>query len=69
MRMTQLVIRVGDDLAAEVDRLVEEGIVASRSQAVRLGLEILVDRERRRRIAAAIVRGYEAVPQWDEEVG
>ena len=51
-----------------VDRLVEEGVVASRSEAVRLGLERLVDRERRRRIGQAIVEGYTRLPQTDEEL-
>lgn len=67
--MTQLVTRVGDDLAAQVDQLVEAGVVESRSEAVRRGLEILVDRHRRDRVAAAIVHGYEAHPQTQEEVG
>jgi len=66
--MTQLVTRLGDDLAAEVDRLVAEGLVESRSDAVRRGLELLVDRHRRDRVAAAIVAGYRARPQTEEEV-
>lgn len=66
--MTQLVTRLGDDLAAQVDRLVAEGFVESRSEAVRRGLEMLVDRHRRDRVAAAIVAGYEAHPQTEEEI-
>lgn len=60
--------RIPDALAEEVDRLVGEGVVASRSEAVRLGLERLVDRERRRRIGEAIVDGYRRIPQTDEEL-
>jgi Arc/MetJ-type ribon-helix-helix transcriptional regulator len=67
--MTQLVTRVADDLIARVDALVDEGTVASRSEAVRRGLEMLVDRERRRRVAEAIVGGYRSLPQSEEEVG
>ncbi|MBN2114087.1 MAG: ribbon-helix-helix protein, CopG family [Acidimicrobiia bacterium] len=67
--MTQLVTRVGDDLAAQVDQLVADGVVESRSEAVRLGLEMLVDRHRRAGIAAAIVAGYAAQPQTEEEMG
>ena len=67
--MTQLVTRVRDDLAEKVDRLVAEGFVASRSEAVRLGLEMLVEGRRRERIGAAIVRGYAARPQTEAEVG
>lgn len=66
--MAQLVTRIPDALAEQVDRLVDDGVVASRSEAVRLGLERLVDRERRRRIGEAIVDGYRRIPQTDEEL-
>lgn len=67
--MTQLVTRVDDELAAAVDQLVEAGIVGSRSEAVRLGLEGLVDRHRRNQIGRRIVEGYLAQPQTEGEVG
>jgi len=67
--MAQLVTRVEDRLAAAVDELVEAGIVASRSEAVRLGLERLVDRCRRDEIGARIARGYRDLPQDEAEVG
>jgi len=63
------VTRVGDDLAAAVDQLVATGIVASRSEAVRLGLERLVDRCRRDEIGSRIADGYRVRPQGDAEVG
>lgn len=66
--MAQLVTRVPDALARELDVLVEEGVVASRSDGVRVALERLVDRERRRRIGQAIVDGYTRVPQTDDEL-
>lgn len=66
--MPQLVTRIPDLLADEIDQLVERGVVASRSEAVRLGLERLVDRERRRRIGQEIVDGYTRIPQTDEEL-
>jgi Arc/MetJ-type ribon-helix-helix transcriptional regulator len=68
IRMAQLVTRVEDDLAAAVDQLVEAGVFASRSEAVRLGLEQLVDRCRRDEIGARIARGYRELPQSDAEV-
>jgi Arc/MetJ-type ribon-helix-helix transcriptional regulator len=64
----QLVTRVGDDLVAHVDALVEAGILASRSQAVRLGLERLVDQLERKRVGEQIVEGYRRQPQTDEEL-
>jgi Arc/MetJ-type ribon-helix-helix transcriptional regulator len=67
--MAQLVTRVDDDLAAAVDGLVAAGVVASRSEAVRLGLERLVDRFRRDEIGARIAEGYRSRPQRETEVG
>ncbi len=67
--MAQLVTRVEDELAAAVDELVAAGVVASRSEAVRLGLERLVDRYRRDEIGARITKGYRSVPQTEAEVG
>ena len=67
--MSQLVTRIDDDLAREVDALVAEGVVASRSDAVRQALYALVDRHRRRRNADATIAAYTAQPQTEEEVG
>ena len=67
MRMAQLVTRVDEDLASLVDELIVEGVVESRSDAVRQGLHVLIDQHRRRRIAEAIIRGYEQHPQTDNE--
>jgi Arc/MetJ-type ribon-helix-helix transcriptional regulator len=66
--MTQLVARVDDQLVAQVDNLVAEGVVASRSEAMRLGLETLVDRRRRQQIGTQIVEAYRLRPQTDEEL-
>ncbi|MCP9487598.1 MAG: ribbon-helix-helix domain-containing protein [Gaiellaceae bacterium MAG52_C11] len=67
--MTQFVTRLDNSLAHEVDRLVEEGVVASRSAAVRLGLETLIERHRRHRIGQSMVDGYTRRPQTETEVG
>jgi Arc/MetJ-type ribon-helix-helix transcriptional regulator len=66
--MAQLVTRLDGDLLALVDGLVADGIVASRSEAVRLGLERLVDEHRRRQVGASIVEGYRRLPQTAEEL-
>ncbi len=66
--MTQFVTRLDDPLAAEVDHLVTTGVVASRSEAVRLGLKDLVDHYRRERTGSAIVDGYRRRPQTADEV-
>jgi metal-responsive CopG/Arc/MetJ family transcriptional regulator len=67
--MPQLVTRVDAALAAAVDELVASGTVASRSEAVRVALEQLVDRHRRRTVGEEIAAGYVATPQTDTEVG
>lgn len=65
--MHQLVTRVDDDLTAAIDALIDEGIFASRSDAVRAGLRAIVDRHRRAQVAAEIVEAYRAQPQTDDE--
>lgn len=67
--MAQIVARVDEELAVQVDRLVDSGVVRSRSDAVRRGLWALVERERRRSIADAIVAGYRRIPQTEHEAG
>jgi Arc/MetJ-type ribon-helix-helix transcriptional regulator len=69
LRMAQLVTRVDEDLASLVDELIDEGVVDSRSDAVRRGLRVLIDQHQRRRTAEAIIRGYEQHPQTDDDVG
>jgi Arc/MetJ-type ribon-helix-helix transcriptional regulator len=69
LRMTQLVTRLDDRLVAEVDELIADGLVATRSEAVRLALERLVDEHRRRRIGEQIADAYRRQPQTDEELG
>ncbi len=66
--MAQVVTRLDDGLLAEVDRLVAAGVVASRSEAVRLGLERLIDQQRRQRIGAEIIDAYRRRPQTKEEL-
>ncbi|MGH3650221.1 MAG: ribbon-helix-helix domain-containing protein [Acidimicrobiia bacterium] len=58
-----------DEFIEAIDELIADGVVASRSEAVRRGLQILIDRSRRRRMADAIVRGYQAKPQTEDEWG
>ena len=67
-RMAQIVTRITTDLAENIDKLVAEGVVESRSDAVRKGLQVLIDQSRRRRTAEAIISGYTLHPQSDDEV-
>jgi Arc/MetJ-type ribon-helix-helix transcriptional regulator len=64
----QLVTRLDDRLLAEVDALIADGVVSTRSEAVRLGLERLVHQHRRDRVGAQIVDAYRLQPQTNEEL-
>jgi Arc/MetJ-type ribon-helix-helix transcriptional regulator len=66
--MTQLVTRIDSGLAKRLDQLVADGVVESRSDAVRKGLHALIEQTRRRRTAEAIVSGYTHHPQTEDEV-
>lgn len=67
--MAQLVTRVSEELACQLDELVARHVVASRSDAVRVGLERLIEQDRRRQIGAAIVEGYRREPQAADDIG
>jgi Arc/MetJ-type ribon-helix-helix transcriptional regulator len=67
--MAQFVTRIDDRMACDIDALVAEGVVASRSEAVRRGLEDLIDRHRRARTGRAIIDGYRRIPQTEAEIG
>jgi Arc/MetJ-type ribon-helix-helix transcriptional regulator len=66
--MAQVVTRLDDELVADLDGLVADGFVASRSEGVRMGLQKLVEEHRRRQIGAEIVAGYTRHPETDEEL-
>lgn len=66
--MAQLVTRLDDSLLSDVDALIAEGVVASRSEAVRLALRRLVDDQERRRIGAHIAAAYRERPQTAGEL-
>ena len=67
--MAQLVTRIDDRLLADIDRLVEGGVVASRSEAVRTALALMLDRHERGQVGRQIVAEYEARPQTVDDVG
>jgi Arc/MetJ-type ribon-helix-helix transcriptional regulator len=66
--MAQFVTRLDDRLVEAVDAMVADGAVANRSEAVRLGLERLIDQHRRFQIGAEIAEGYRRQPQTDQEL-
>jgi Arc/MetJ-type ribon-helix-helix transcriptional regulator len=65
--MAQLVTRIDDSLAEQIDDLIHDGVARSRSDAVRIGLEQLIDRHGREKIGNAISVAYRRLPQTDGE--
>jgi Arc/MetJ-type ribon-helix-helix transcriptional regulator len=64
----QFAIQMSDDLARSLDELIESGRFATRAEAVRVAIEQLLDKERRRELGRRIVKGYSDAPQSDAEV-
>ena len=58
----QISVRVPDETAAEVNRLVDSGRFVSRSEVLRAGLDQLLAEEREREIEEAYRRASSAVP-------
>ncbi len=60
---TQLAVKLSDSLVQEIDRLIETGRFANRTDAVRTALAHLLDQLREEQVSAAIVDGYRRMPQ------
>ena len=66
--MTHLLrARVADELIDAIDELIADGVVGNRSEAVRIGIEHLVDRHRRAKSGRQIADAYRRVPQREAE--
>lgn len=65
---TQIAVKLPDRLVDELDALVAHGAFASRSDAVRHGIEALVRADERRRIDLAYAEGFRRVPDRDDEM-
>jgi Arc/MetJ-type ribon-helix-helix transcriptional regulator len=64
----QIAVKLPDRLVDEIDALVADGAFASRSDAVRHGIEALVRADERRRIDLAFTEGFLRMPERDEEM-
>ena len=58
----QMAVRLPDEMVKEIDRLVEGGRYESRADAVRAALQQLLQDLREQQLDAAIVSGYERIP-------
>lgn len=66
--MVQLVTRIPDEVAEAIDGLVAARVFASRSDAVRAGLDAVIERERRAAVGRSIVEGYRRVPPEQDDL-
>jgi len=66
--MAQLVTRVEEALLLEVDQLVTQGVAASRSDLVRMGLERIINEHRRKLIGRQIAEAYQRIPESNSEL-
>lgn len=65
---TQIAVRLPDEMTVELDAFVASSGLDSRATVVRVALQELFERERRRRIGASIADGYRRIPQSEDEL-
>jgi Arc/MetJ-type ribon-helix-helix transcriptional regulator len=65
---TQIAVKLPDDLSAALDDMVERGVYASRSEAVRAAVAALVRRAAAERIDRAFAQGFNRHPERPEEL-
>lgn len=66
--MTQLAVKLPDELVRQVDELVARGVFPSRSSVIRHGLEAIVTAQRQQAVAQAYERSYGQLPESEEEL-
>ena len=66
--MTELVVRIDNYLLAQLDEFVASGDAQSRSEAVRLALEEMLNRRRRSQVSEAIADAYRQNPETNDEL-
>lgn len=66
--MTQIAVKLPGDVLDGIDRLVEEGVYANRSDAVRQALVELIRRRQRLVIDQRFAAGFAANPETDDEL-
>lgn len=64
----QIAVKLPDDLVDELDRLVEGGTFANRSQAIRTGIEAMVIRQHRQEIDQRFRDGAARFPETIEDI-
>ncbi len=65
---TQIAVKLESATVTDLDELIAEGRFSSRSQAVRLGLSLLIARARADEIDLAFANGFIAHPETESEM-
>lgn len=65
---TQIAVKLPDATVEELDRLVRAGRFANRSDAVRVGLALVLDRDREQAIDRAFAAGFARLPDTDSDL-
>jgi Arc/MetJ-type ribon-helix-helix transcriptional regulator len=64
----QIAVRIPDELAESLEKLVSSGTFETKAEAIRAALDRLVEAERRRRVGELVADGYRRIPQGDDDV-
>lgn len=67
MASEQIAVRLPEELLAVLDDLVSRGVYESRAAAVRAGIGVVAELDRRRLADLAIVDGYTRTPPTEAE--
>ena len=67
MATEQIAVRLPAELMAVLDDLVTRGVYESRAAAVRAGIEVVVELDRRRLTDLAVIEGYRRMPPTEAE--
>lgn len=67
MSTEQIAVRLPAEGLEALDDLVDRGVYATRAAAVRAGIDLLIELDRRRRDDDSIVAGYRRVPPSADE--
>lgn len=67
MATGQIAVRLSKELLSVLDDLVRRGVYESRAAAVRAGIEVVLELDRRRLTDLAVVEGYHRTPPSEAE--
>lgn len=68
MALEQIAVRVPEEQIRVLDDLVARGVYATRADAVRAGIEAVLELDRRRQSDRSIVDGYRRTPPTEAEL-